>query len=71
MVESVYSAVRTDSLCKADYVSSLKGSDNTADRFGWDHNIGSSEWEPGLCGPEHFGKHYPVVFALEYAIRRV
>ena len=25
MVESVYSAVRTDSLYKADYVSSLKG----------------------------------------------
>ena len=25
MVESVYCAVRTDSLCKADYVSSLKG----------------------------------------------
>jgi len=25
VVESVYSAVRTDSLCKADYVSSFKG----------------------------------------------
>jgi hypothetical protein len=24
-----------------------------------------------LCGPEHFGKYYPFVFALEYAIRRV
>ena len=25
LVESVYSAIRTDSLCKADFVSSLKG----------------------------------------------
>ena len=24
-----------------------------------------------MCGSEHFGKYYPVVFDLEYAIRSV